>query len=90
MVWCSRNTEQALGYERSQAGLPIRMEWTGSAEDEACRLIPDLGPYTVRPEGVDLIQVSGEWRVLFVEDRYRAIGYATRNAVHWPVSILEP
>ena len=51
-------------------------------------LIDDLGPYTTRPEGVDLIQVAGEWRVLFVEDRYRATGYGTRNAVHWPVSIL--
>jgi hypothetical protein len=52
------------------------------------KLIDDLRPYTIRPEGVDLIQVAGEWRVLFVEDRYRAPGYGTRNAVHWPVSIV--
>ena len=52
------------------------------------KLIDDLRPYTTRPEGADLIQVAGEWRAMFVEDRYRATGYATRNMVHWPVSIL--
>lgn len=55
------------------------------------KLIDNLRPYATRPEGVDLIQVNGEWRVMFVEDRYRAIGYtgyARRNAIHWPVSIL--
>jgi hypothetical protein len=31
---------------------------------------------------------NGEWRIMFVEDRFKAIGYATRNAVHWPLSIL--
>jgi hypothetical protein len=52
------------------------------------KLIDDLGPYTTRPEGVDLIQIDQQWRVIFVEDRYRAKGYGTRNAVHWPISIL--
>jgi hypothetical protein len=52
------------------------------------RLIDDLEPYTVRPEGVDLIRVDGEWRVLFVEDRLEARGYGTHNAIHWPVRIL--
>jgi hypothetical protein len=32
--------------------------------------------------------INGQWRILFVEDRYRATGYGTRNAVHWPVNIL--
>jgi hypothetical protein len=52
------------------------------------KLIDELGPYSTRPEGVDLIQIDGQWRVIFVEDRYRAKGYGTRNAVHWPISIL--
>lgn len=52
------------------------------------KLIDDLRPYTIRPEGVDLVQVDGQWRLMFVEDRYRATGYGTRNAVHWPISIL--
>jgi hypothetical protein len=62
--------------------------WTGNAEHAPQRLIADLGPYTVRPEGVDLILINGQWRVLLVEDWYRATGYSTRDAVHWPVSIL--
>jgi hypothetical protein len=52
------------------------------------KIIDDLGPFTVRPEGVAVITVNGEPRVLFVEDRFRARGYATRNIVHWPISIL--
>jgi len=51
-------------------------------------LIDDLRPFAIRPEGVDLIQVAGQWRILFVEDRFKATGYGTRNAIHWPVSIL--
>jgi len=35
-----------------------------------------------------LITVGTENRVIFVEDRFKATGYATRNAVHWPLSIL--
>jgi hypothetical protein len=62
--------------------------WTGNAGDAPVKLIDDLRPYTIRPEGVDLILVNGEWRVLFVEDRFRGTGYATGNAIHWPVSIL--
>jgi hypothetical protein len=27
-------------------------------------------------------------RVLFVEDRYKAEGYDTQNAVHWPLAKL--
>ena len=50
--------------------------------------IADLNGYAVRSEGVDLVNVNGEWRVLFVEDRFVTPGYATRNAVHWPISIL--
>lgn len=61
--------------------------WNGVSTSPQ-RLIEDLSPYATRPEGVDLIQVNGQWRVLFVEDRFKGRGYATRNAVHWPVSIL--
>jgi hypothetical protein len=43
-------------------------------------LIEDLYGYAIRPEGVDLVNVNGEWRLLFVEDRFQATGYATRNA----------
>jgi hypothetical protein len=60
--------------------------WDGTTAPTA--LIPDLRRYTDRPEGVALIQVGGETRVLFVEDRYWASGYGTRNAVHWPATIL--
>ncbi|MBN2507948.1 MAG: hypothetical protein JXQ71_14780 [Verrucomicrobia bacterium] len=51
-------------------------------------LIADLIGYAVRPEGVELINVDGQWRILFVEDRFQSTGYATRNALHWPVSIM--
>jgi hypothetical protein len=51
-------------------------------------LIDDLRPYAVRPEGVDILTVAGQTRVMFVEDRFLAQGYGTRNAVHWPLSIL--
>jgi hypothetical protein len=63
--------------------------WTGGASDPPVKVINNLGPYTTRPEGVDLIQIAGQWRIIFVEDRYRATGYGTRNAIHWPLSILE-
>lgn len=53
-------------------------------------LIADLNGYTVRPEGIELISAAGQWRILFVEDRFLASGYGTRNAVHWPLSILGP
>ncbi len=62
--------------------------WDGVA-GSPLKLIDDLSPYTPRPEGVELILVNGEWRVMFVEDRFQATGYATRNVVHWPVSIAE-
>jgi hypothetical protein len=52
------------------------------------KLIDDLLPYTVRPEGVGVITVNNEKRVMFVEDRFLAFGYGTRNIIHWPVSIL--
>jgi hypothetical protein len=61
--------------------------WNGSNAAEIC--IPDLSGYAVRPESVEIIEVDGEPRVLFVEDRFKAEGYDTRNAVHWPVSILD-
>ena len=51
-------------------------------------LLGDVQGYAVRPEGIDLINVQGEWRVLFVEDRFQSTGSGTRNALHWPVNIL--
>jgi len=62
--------------------------WTGLSTDTPQKLIDDCAPYTTRPEGVDLIQVQGKWRIIFVEDRYQATGYGTRNAIHWPLDIL--
>jgi hypothetical protein len=65
--------------------------WDGSIAGNVASpqlLIPNLLGYAVRPEGVDLIQVNGQWRVLFVEDRFQSEGYASRNAIHWPLSIL--
>ena len=61
--------------------------WPGPGTSPA-RLIDDLSGYAIRPEGVDLMNVGGTNRVLFVEDRYLATGYATRNAIHWPLAIL--
>jgi hypothetical protein len=62
--------------------------WDGNVNTTPTRLINDLRPYAVRPEGVDLITVGGQSRVIFVEDRFLAQGYGSRNAVHWPLSIL--
>ena len=65
--------------------------WDGSISGGVASpqlLIADLNGYAVRPEGVDLMNINGEWRILFVEDRFVTPGYATRNAIHWPVSIL--
>jgi predicted outer membrane repeat protein len=65
--------------------------WDGSSSSGVAHpqlLIADLIGYAVRPEGVELINISGQWRILFVEDRYQTTGYATRNAIHWPVNIL--
>lgn len=52
------------------------------------RVVADLSPYAVRPEGVNIITLNGEKRILFVEDRYKAQGYDTQNGVHWPISVL--
>ena len=51
-------------------------------------VIDDMYGYAMRPEGVELININGEWRVMFAEDRFTATGYGTRNVIHWPVSIL--
>lgn len=61
--------------------------WDGVAAT-AQVLIDDLRPYTIRPEGIDILQGNGEWRIMFVEDRLHAPGYGRRNATHWPVTIL--
>jgi hypothetical protein len=62
--------------------------WTGNVTDSPAKLIDDLSGYAVRPEGVDIMNVNGEWRLLFVEDRYLAEGYGRRNAIHWPMTIV--
>ena len=67
--------------------------WDGSSKEGVARpqaLIPDLNGYAIRPEGVELINAAGQWRILFVEDRFVTPGYGTRNAIHWPVTILGP
>jgi hypothetical protein len=62
--------------------------WTGVAAQAPVKLIDDLRPYAIRPEGIDIAQIAGQWRVMFVEDRFHDRGYGTRNAVHWPDGIL--
>jgi hypothetical protein len=52
------------------------------------RVVADLAPYAVRPEGVNIITLNGANRVIFVEDRYKAEGYDTQNGVHWPMAEL--
>jgi hypothetical protein len=64
--------------------------WDGNPVHQPTILIDNLQGYAIRPEGIDVINVNGQWRLLFVEDRFQATGYATRNALHWPVSILGP
>lgn len=65
--------------------------WDGTTNEGVAQpqlLLSDVAGYAVRPEGIDLVNVAGEWRVLFVEDRFQSTGYGTRNALHWPVGIL--
>lgn len=66
-------------------------QWAGPGNQPVIK-IANLRGYTQRPEGVNIITltVNGtpQQRVLFVEDRYRAQGYGSRNAIHWPISIL--
>ena len=67
--------------------------WNGSSANGVAKphlLIPDLNGYAIRPEGVELIKAAGQWRILLVEDRFVTPGYGTRNAIHWPLSILGP
>ena len=52
------------------------------------RVVADLTPYAVRPEGVNVITLNGAPRVIFVEDRFKAEGYDTQNAVHLPLAEL--
>ncbi len=52
------------------------------------RVVGDLAPFAVRPEGINIITLNNERRVLFVEDRYQAQNYNTQNAAHWPLSAL--
>lgn len=55
-------------------------------------VVDDLRHFTERPEGVNIITLTvnnlPQERAIFVEDRYRAQGYGTRNAIHWHKSIL--
>ncbi len=64
--------------------------WTGVTADAPVIVMDDLQGYAVRPEGIDIMRVGDEWRLLFVEDRYLATGYGTRNAIHWPVNVFGP
>jgi hypothetical protein len=64
--------------------------WDGVATTAPTLLIEDLRPYTTRPEGLAIVSIQGQDRILFAEDRYQSTGYGARNAVHWPISILPP
>ncbi len=97
--WCpglgTNATRVASDHWRSANGGPLEKEivgekfslygWNGT--DVPAKLIDDLRPYQTRPEGVAMIVIGGESRVLFVEDRFLATGYGARNAIHWPLSI---
>jgi hypothetical protein len=67
-------------------------QWNGPGNNPVVR-VPNLRPYTQRPEGVNIITMTlngqPEQRLLFVEDRYKATGYGARNAVHWPTTIMQ-
>ena len=52
------------------------------------KVVDDLSGFAVRPEGVNVITLNGQLRVIFVEDRFKAEGYDTQNSVHWPLSAL--
>src|SRR5262245_45524911 len=52
--------------------------WDGSITNGVAApqlLIADLNGYAVRPEGVEIITVNGDPRILFVEDRFLTPGY---------------
>jgi hypothetical protein len=67
-------------------------QWSGPGNQPVVK-IENLRGYTQRPEGVNIIALTvngvAQRRVIFVEDRYRAQGYGSRNAIHWPISILK-
>ena len=67
-------------------------QWAGPGNAPVVK-IANLRPYTQRPEGVNVITMTlnGQpvQRLMFVEDRYKASGYGARNAVHWPMNILQ-
>ena len=50
------------------------------------RVVADLSTFAERLEGVNLITLNGEKRLIFVEDCFRVEGYDTQNAVHWPLT----
>lgn len=52
------------------------------------KVVADLSPYAVRPEGVNIMFLNGQSRVVFVEDRHKTQGYDTQNAIHWPLTAL--
>jgi hypothetical protein len=52
------------------------------------RVVADLSPFAVRPEGANIITLNGQRRVIFVEDRFKAEGYDTQNSVHWSLAEL--
>jgi len=84
-------TRQGNNLQREQYRQKFSLySWTGNTNNAPTKLIDDLRRYAIRPEGVDLIQVGNVWRILFVEDRFLATGYGTRNAIHWPLSIVGP
>jgi len=80
-------TRQGNNLQREQYRQKFSLySWTGN--NAPTKLIDDLWRYSIRPEWVDVINVGQADRLLFVENRYLGTGYATRNAIHWPLSIL--
>lgn len=62
--------------------------WTGLTGATPQLLIDDLKPYAKRPEGIEIMTINSQDRVVFTEDRFLASGYVARNAIHWPIGIL--
>ena len=85
----ARNRQVHLQREKARQKFTL-YSWDGNPSHAPNVLIDDLYGYAIRPEGIELINVNGEWRVMFAEDRFTATGYGTRNVIHWPVSILGP
>jgi len=54
------------------------------------RVVADLSPFAVRPEGVNIVTLNGRRRATLLENRDKAEGYDVQNAVPGSLSALNP